>query len=240
MMTTQQWQTSLTLIHDLHSDDPALRAERIATLVRIYRPVWLRSAQNALRRHGYQQLDIPTAAEDIVSEEINKMINPDRNYFKTYDRNKGRLGSWVARCCWYRAIDLLRRKRPKPLPDEIPAPPTQDQDELDTIEMYELVKESFRLAELFTERDGSQKSMEIFKAVRLKSSRMSVEERRQKGWTEFKERQAVRKVWDLIRNTTIPLAADSISSSPEDAIAIAQRMWDFLKPRGLISDPREI
>lgn len=231
--------TSPTLVDILRGPDCPERRERVAELVRIYQPVWEQVAKMALLRHGGSS-NATLDAEDVACDAVAKMLAPEDGYFRTHDPSRGSMRGWIKSCIRSRVIDLLRRRgagsriekglAQKGRADSVDAL-------ADVREMYELIREALCIADRLCTERGRAEDMEIFRAKRSVSGKLGEEERRRKGWTEWAERTAVSRVWDLIRDEAIPQAAVKVADDPQEAIVLAQEIWDKLKNRKALDFP---
>ena len=224
--------TSKTLREILKGPDCPERQHAVSELAQIYQPVWEATAKHIMRRYGNKNATLD--ASDVVGDEIAKMLSPGGDYFNTYDEAKS-LRGWVKACIRHRAIDLLRRRRTSELPQDGPAM------ELTTIvevlETYELFRRALAIADDLSKLRGNQEDMAIFRAVRSAQDRLPPEERRKRGWTEWQERTAVSRVWELIRDEAIPAAASVVSDSPDDAAEAAKELWGRIRTLKAIDLP---
>ena len=231
--------TSRTLVDILQGPDCPERRERVAELVRIYQPVWEQVAKTALLRHG-GSANATLDAEDMAGDAIAKMLDPAGDCFRTHDPARGALRAWLKSCIRSRVIDLLRR-RGAGRRIERSLPQKGQADEVDAFtderEMFELIREALCIADRRCAERGRGADMEIFRAKRSVSGRLDEEERRRRGWTEWEERTAVSRVWDLIRDEAIPEAAEKVAGDPQEAVALAREIWDRLKSRKALDLP---
>ena len=64
---------------------------------------------SSLRRYvsnNFTEADI----ENLVGDEIARMFDPEKEYFKTYARNRGRLRDWIKQRIRNQVIDPLRKQ----------------------------------------------------------------------------------------------------------------------------------
>jgi len=218
------WRTSRTLREILTGPDCPERRQRVEELVEVYQPVWVETVKWALRTYGAK--DATVDAEDIVGDEIVKVLAPDSEYFKTYDKHRS-VRAWIKACMEHRVIDFLRRKVPEPL--EEASTSVEACSVIDEREMYELFRTSLRIADDICKQRNMEEEMRIFRAVRSTQDKLTPEERRERGWTEWRERTAVSRIWELIRDEAIPMAASLVSDAPEDATEVGQELWDRIR-----------
>ena len=216
--------TSKTLREILKGADCLERRQRVSELVEIYQPVWEATAKQALRRYGDENATLN--ASDIAGDEIAKMLSPEGDYFKTYGKER-RLRVWIKGCIRHRAIDLLRQKGFAELPEDRSTPELLGI--VDEREVYELFRKALAIADEICRVRNYPEDMTIFRAVRSSTWRLTPEERRKRGWSEWRERGAVGRIWDLIRDEAIPTAAAIVSDMPEESERIAQELWDRIK-----------
>ena len=220
------YRTTKTLREILKGPDCPERRERVRRLVAVFQPVWERVAKAVLVKYGAENATLD--AEDVVGGQIKKMLDPDGDYFKTYDPDRS-VRSWIKGRIRHRALDLLRKRSPDNVePNKVGSYIDQVVDEA---EFFEIFRHALELAEEICERRDRQEDMEIFRAVRSSQHKLPPEERRERGWTEWQERKAVNRVWDLVEREALPLAAEAVSDTPQDAEELARRVWDMLKRR---------
>ena len=227
--------TSQTLREVLKGHESPDRHQRVKELARIYQPVFEATAKRALRRYGDANATLD--AQDIVGDEILKMLSPASEYFRTYDTHKS-VRAWIKACILHRVIDFLRRKGMKKGLDESVVS-TESPSIIDEQEIFELFRVALRIADAICRLRGCQAEMAIFRAVKGFRDKLPVEERRKKGWTEGQERTAVYKVWRLIRDEAIPPAAAAVSNNPEEAQEIARWLWEQIRKWRTVSLPEE-
>lgn len=225
--------TSKTLKEILKGPDCPERRQRVNELVEIYWPVWEATAKQTLRRYGSKNATVE--APDVSQQEIAKMLSPQSDYFKTFDQAKS-LRVWIKTCIRHRAIDFLRRRGWLQQIDEI-AVQSEVARLIDVREQYELFRKALKSADEICESRNMQKDMEIFRAVRSADHKLSPTQRGERGWSEHQEREAVKCVWDLIRDEAIPEAAAQVSDTPEEAEELAKWLWDQIKNRKTIDLP---
>ncbi len=220
--------TSRTIVDILRGPPCPERDAHVEDLIRIYQPVWNKVALAILSRYAGSN---PTLdAQDVVGDEIAEMLDPHKEYFGTFKPEGGKLRNWMKTRIANAARDLMRRRRP--LSDdgmEDREAPINVMPLINDYEMNELFREALRIADRYCLNNGMETQMEIFRAMRCESGRLGEPERRKKGWTEWKERDAVRRVMDIIRDEAIPAASRIVTANPEDATELAQALWDKVR-----------
>ncbi len=255
--------TSRTLVDILKEPDCPERRFRVEELVNIYQPVWEVVAKKILISYGGQN-NATLDANDIVGNEIVNMLDPDNDYFRLQDPERGSLRSWIKARIHNKCVDLLRRKgvdrKSKEVllqqsenvhPDDIlrrkgverrsmESYKTVEVSEIeiftDEREMYEIFREALSVAEQLCDERGIKEKMKIFRAVRGADVKIS-EDSENKEWTEWRKREAVSSVWDIVRDEAIPLAAQKVAVNTEEAESVAKELWDWLKNRKKFSLP---
>ncbi|MGB0257298.1 MAG: hypothetical protein ACPGES_01485 [Coraliomargarita sp.] len=231
MESDQDFKTTTTLVDALQGPDTPLRRQKVARIATFYHEVFY----NIVRLNLSSEY-IDVECEDISTREIARMLAPNKNYFKSYRRECGKLRSWLRLKLKCRTIDYIRKKKIIEEPDEEAIARVSITDnQIDEEEYHHLFVIALKITKQHFQ-DTNPNKFEIFRAVRSESHKIPEDKRRQ-NWSEWTERQSVKAVRNYIREIALVEACKHISEDDADALELAQATWDLLMKKQYIHLP---
>ena len=229
--------TTQGLVDVLHGPDCPLRQAHVAWLVQCYQPILQNVVGEILRekrKGGFKMSDIPG---DLTGDEITKMLDPDKGYFRLYDHTKGRLRTWIKTRICNKTSDLLKSyalsKRGDMEEIDWDQLEAQIDDRINVEEMHALFQHALRVTKKHFIALGEPEKFEVFINGSSKNPEESNGQTAQ--MSEWQRRNAKSEVKNFIRDTALPQAAALVSDQPDDACELAKSTWDALKNKNTIT-----
>lgn len=226
--------TTKALVDDLLGPDCPKRRERVGDLVAIYQPVLKRVVAGSLRRYvgdNFNEADV----EDLVADEIARMLDPQQSYFQSYDPNKGRLRHWIKSRIRNHTLDHLRKRAVRSsveLDESLVGKHIDEQ--INVEEIYAVFNLAFGITRDHYSEKGESERFQAF--VQSKSKDKDAKAGLGK-WSEWQLRGIKSEIWGYIRENALMQAALRISDQPDDVYDLVRRVWDALKSKRVEAMP---
>lgn len=222
--------TTLTTLDILMGRDCPTRQARVAKICESYQPMLQDAAGMTLKKYCYH--GVPQATlEDMVGDEILLMLDPEKGYFRKYDRRKGRLRKWIKWQMRNRIIDHLRRESKLKELDEREQELKQYVDStIDVLEYQAIFKKALQITKEHFQHIGEPHKYGIF--YTLKTG-----ERDPKligGMSEWDMRKTRKEVHRYIEEPAIAIACSAVSSTPDESREIAVEIWEKVRKAKLV------